>query len=281
MTRYISKYRKLLAFAFLIVALVSCGDEPDKILYKGPAFVFFESAEYVPLLESSSTTFKIPVRVSEPQNEDFTVGYDITPAGAISEIDYRILSPNPITIEAGEYTAYIEVEMIDNEVLDTETRAFDMSITDVSNSKLQKQVRTTLNLEVINDDCSAEIPKIVKWVGTVAIEDVGFASGSAAGAPGSGGSCGGVLILSGEDTFGLGVGGFEIRLVFTQDPVNPTTGTVEVAKDSYFQDENYSAYHYEATGIYNETTKEILLDYIFYDSDGSPAFSGQHYITVP
>lgn len=281
MKRFIT-YKKLFAALLLFVLAASgCGDEPDRILYKGPAFVFFESKDYIPVLESSSATYKVALKVSAPQKNDFTVAYEVQSEGAVSDVDYRIISPNPITMEAGEYVTYIEIEMINNEVIDSETRQFNLIITDISNSSLQKQILTSVNVEVVNDDCLPGIPKITTWVGTVAIEDVGGADGSATGLPGSGGSCGGILVLNGDDVFGFGVGNFEIKLVFTPDAEGSTTGTVLVSKGPYFEDSDYSAYHYAATGTYDEATKEILLDYIFYDDTGAPWFGGQHVISVP
>lgn len=277
----ILNYKRLLAALLFALAAAGCGDEPDRILYKGPAFVFFESKDYIPVLESSATIYKIPLKVSSPQKEDFTVTYEVEPAGAVSEADYRIISPNPITIEAGEFVTYIEIEMIDNDAVESETRAFNLEITDISNSSLERQILTTVNVEIVNDDCSPGIPKIATWVGTVAVEDVGGEEGFAVGLPGPGGSCGGILVLNGDDTFGFGVGNFEIKLVFTRDPEDSATGTIQVAKGPYFEDQAYSAYHYAAMGVYDEVAKEIVLDYIFYDDTGEPWFGGQHYISVP
>lgn len=273
-------YKVLLAFVFALI-LTNCGTEPDRILYKGSDFVFLESGATASILESSPTTLKIPVKVSTPQSEDIDVSFEISADGAVEGIDYELITPSPITIEAGEYTAYIEVEAINNTEYEPESRKFDITITDVSNSSIDKQVRTSISVEVVNDDCPDDVPKIAFWVTNLYVEDVGFAEGAAVGTAGPAGSCGGVLVVTGDDTFAFGVGPMRITLAFTQDSENPTTGTVTVAKGPYFADADYSAYHYEATGVYDEETKEILLDYVFYRNTGAVWFTGQNYIAVP
>lgn len=276
----IIKLKGLLAALFFALAVVGCGDEPDKIEYRGPAFVFIESGSNLALLENSESTLKIPVKISTPQKEDVTVGFEVNADGAVEGIDYTILTPTPITIEAGDYSSFIEIEVIDNAVFESETRKFDITITDLSKSSLDKQVLTSVNVEIVNDDCDADIPKISKWVGTVDIEDAGFGSVSGFASTGPGGSCGGVLVVSDADIVQVGEDS-KIVVVFTQDSGNPTTGTVEVARDRIFTNDEYAGYQYEGSGTYDEDSGEIMIDYTLYRPNGTVWFTGTTIITKP
>lgn len=265
---------------FFALVAASCGNEPDKIEYRGPAFVFIESGSNLALLENSETALQIPVKISTPQKEDVTVGFEIDADGAVEGIDYNVLTPSPITIEAGEYSAFIEIEVIDNSVFESETRKFDITLTDLSKSSLDKQVLTSVNVEIVNDDCEADIPKISKWVGAVDVEDAGFGSVSGFASTGPGGSCGGVLVLSDADIVQVGEDS-RIVIVFTQDSGNPTTGTVEVARDRIFTNDAYAGYQYEGQGTYDEDAREILIDYTLYRPNGTVWFTGTTIITKP
>ncbi|HMV08341.1 MAG TPA: DUF1735 domain-containing protein [Cyclobacteriaceae bacterium] len=275
----IIKHTRWPALFFALVA-ASCGNEPDKIEYRGPAFVFIESGSNLALLENSETALQIPVKISTPQKEDVTVGFEIDADGAVEGIDYNVLTPSPITIEAGEYSAFIEIEVIDNSVFESETRKFDITLTDLSKSSLDKQVLTSVNVEIVNDDCEADIPKISKWVGAVDVEDAGFGSVSGFASTGPGGSCGGVLVLSDADIVQVGEDS-RIVIVFTQDSGNPTTGTVEVARDRIFTNDAYAGYQYEGQGTYDEDAREILIDYTLYRPNGTVWFTGTTIITKP
>jgi hypothetical protein len=267
--------KNFLAFVVFATALLGCGSEPDRIIFSGKDFVFFEASEVVPLLENSADPLEIPVKVSLAQDEDVTVAYTIEENGAIEGIDFEILSPNPITISAGEYETAIEIAVINNEVFETESRTFSITLTEISPS-LDKQVLTSVTVDVVNEDCPAEIPKIVNWIGSLSVEDVGFGASPGTGDAGPDGSCGGVLIMTGDLlAFGLDS---KITLVFTQDSPGSTTGTVEVARDRFFTDDAYAGYQYEASGTYNEATQEIIIDYNFYRPNGTLWFPGTHYI---
>lgn len=261
---------------FVTAIAFSCGNEPEKILFKGPQFVFFEASEVVPLLESSPTVLQIPVKVSLARKDDVTVAYEIVNNNVTEGVDYEILSPNPVTIAAGEYETFIEVEVINNEVFESESRNFTITITDITGASSTPQVLGELTVEIVNDDCPAEIPKIVNWVGDLSVEDVGFGDVPGTGSAGPDGSCGGVLVVEGDLlAFGLNS---RINIVFTQDSEGATTGTVEVARDRFFTDDDFAGYQYEAVGVYDEDTQEILMDYTFYRPNGTIWFTGQHYI---
>ncbi len=271
-----NKFRNILTSMVFIAAMFGCDNEPERILFTGPHFVFLEAPANVPVLENSPTTVKIPVKVSFAQNQPVTISYSVTAAGAVSGIDYNILTPSPLTIPAGQYQTFIEVEPIDNDEFEPQDRSFILELTDVSGG-LEKQVRTQIRVSIINDDCPDEIPKIVNWVGSLDVEDDGYGSVTGTGAAGPDGSCGGVLIVTGDLLqFGLDS---RIILKFTQDSPGSTTGTVEVSRDRFFLDDTYAGYQYEASGTYDEDAQEIIIDYYFYRPNGTLWFPGTHIIT--
>lgn len=273
----IHKSKQFITAALLITVAFSCGNEPDKIIYKGPQFVFIEGAESVPLLENRTKILEIPLKVSLARDEDVSVTYSVENNNVASGVDYNILSPNPIVIPAGEYEVPIEIEVIDNLTIEDVDRGFNITIEDVSGPVNQSQVQSSVNILIVNDDCLPEIPKISNWIGDLAVEDVGFGAVPSIGFAGPDGSCGGMLIVEGDLlNFGLES---RIRIYFTQDAPGSTTGTVTVFRSSFFVDEAYSDYQYKGSGVYDQDTREILIDYTFYDDTGEVWFTGQHYIT--
>lgn len=273
-----NKLRNIIIYMLLIIAITACDNEPERILFTGPDFVFIESSATVPVLENSTSNLKIPVKVSFEQAQDVTVNFTITATGAVAGIDYNLVTASPVTIPAGQYQTFIEIEPIDNDDFEPNERSFTVTITEVGN--LDKQVRTSVKVVVVNDDCPAEIPKIVNWIGNLSAEDIGYGTVAATGEAGPDGSCGGVLVITGGDFIGSGGGDCRIIVKFTQDFEGSTTGTVEVTKGRIFVNDGLAAYHYEGTGTYDEDTGDLYIDYIFYDNVGEIWWTGTNYFKL-
>lgn len=272
-----NRFKNIWASMVLMVFMVACGNEPERILFNGPHFVFLEASANVSLLENSPGTLKIPVKVSLEQAQPVTVSFSIASSGAVAGIDYNLLTESPVTIPAGQYETFIEIEPINNDEFEPEERSFTVTLSETAGD-LETQVRTSVKVSIINDDCPDDIPKIVNWVGDLDVEDDGFGSVPGVGVSGPDGSCGGVLIVSGDLLqFGLDA---RIILKFTQDAPGSTTGTVEVSRDRFFTDDTYAGYQYEAMGTYDEDAQLIIIDYYFYYPDGDLWFPGTHIITT-
>lgn len=105
------------------------------------------------ILESSPETVQAIVEISKAQAQDVTVSYTVTPTGgAVEGVDYRVLSPNPVTIPAGSYSAIIEIEPIDNIVNEEEDRVLQIEITDIS-AGVPVVANQTFSLDLLNNDC--------------------------------------------------------------------------------------------------------------------------------
>ncbi|HEY9009072.1 MAG TPA: hypothetical protein VIM75_23215 [Ohtaekwangia sp.] len=101
-------------FSVLLLLLMSIGCETKQILFKGPYFVrFSETASFAK--ESYTPVIKIEVHNGGPATkEDILINYTIG-GDARENVDYKIISERgTVTIKAGEYFGYIEIQMINN-----------------------------------------------------------------------------------------------------------------------------------------------------------------------
>lgn len=214
------------------------------------------------------------------RSNDIVINYTVSSTDAIEGEDYTVTGDGTITIPAGSSSVTFPVlATIDNDfqqpnrtVTVTLQSAGDIPIGFPGPDGFHKSVR----VNIIDDDCADDIPKISKWIGSITAEDEGFGEYPATGSAGDDGVCGGELIVEG-DILGFGLNA-KIKIVFTQDAEGTPTGEAVVVRDIFFTDPAYSAYEYEAAGTYDEDTKTIVISYLFYDDDGSVWFPGVHII---
>jgi hypothetical protein len=146
-------------FAFIGIFL-SCDEEPEKILFEGPHFVFFESGASLSILESSDEIIEIPVKISLAQSTDVSIQLQITSSSAVENSDFEILSPEELTIEAGEYETLFRFRAINNDVLESEKRIVSVKILSASED-IDVQVLGEVSIEIVNDDCAFDINNFV------------------------------------------------------------------------------------------------------------------------
>lgn len=249
-----------------MVGLSGC-DEQD-FLFTGPHFVSF-TQESISLSENASAPLSTMVQISQTQDFDVQVEFEVSAEGAVEGTDYNVLTTSPVTIPAGSFEAPIQIEPIDNSDFETAARKVTFTITSASND-IGVEVNPTSEINIVNDDCPS---KSNIWWGNVTLVDVGYATTGGTGSANSNGDCD-VLVIEGDL-----IGGAVAAVTYYLTPASDgaSTGTIEAPKGLY--DCCATAYEYEATGTYDETTQTILLDYIFYRADGSVFWTGQTIIT--
>jgi len=153
MKRYILK---LALLALSAGTLISCDE--DTVTYGGTNFVTFDkvaSTRYN-FFENGGVS-KIPVNLAFPKSNDITVTFTVTSTVAVAGVDYNVLSPGSIVIPAGQTTGYIEVEIINNEIMN-DSKTLDITLTSVNDTSVSLGINdvasTFKKFLIINDDCT-------------------------------------------------------------------------------------------------------------------------------
>jgi hypothetical protein len=258
----------------IVIVIFSCDETPDRILYTGPDFVFLDSKPQISLYENQKTPLVISVKVSLAQNTNTNVAFEVIGDNVLPVVDYQVQTGSPVEITRSKYSATISILPVDNNIVQPEKRTITVRIKSVDNPALSVQVVKEVQINLLDDDCPADVPKVSLWVGQVNIQG-GSAStqvGTAEG--GAGGICGGSMVVTGT-FFGSGNPSSAMTIIMKQNTSIPQTGFASVVRFPLF-----STYEYEASGSYDETGKVISLNYTVYDtSDNTFLLTGTHIIT--
>jgi hypothetical protein len=265
--------RNILTLA-LVLTFATCSEEPERILYTGPDFVFLDSKPQLSLYENQKTPLSIPVKVSLSQSSNTNVTFEVIGDNVLSGSDYQLQTASPVLISHDKFGATISILPVDNNIVQPEKRTITIRIKSTDNPALSIQVVKEVQINLLDDDCPPTVPKVSLWVGQVNIQggssstEVGTAEG------GSGGICGGSMVVVGK-FFGSGLPESTMTIILRQSTLNSQTGTASVVRFPLF-----STYEYEASGNYDEVGKSISLNYSVYDtSDNTFLLTGTHIIT--
>lgn len=260
----------------VILIAVGCSTEPDKVIFEGPQFVFFESEPNVPVLENVPDPLTIPVKVSLAQKQNVSVAFEVIGEGAVPESDYKVISSSPVLITAGLYSSDINIKILNNEVRQKEKRIIRLKITSVTPEELTAQVTKEVLIEIQDDDCANDVPQASNWIGDLTIRD-GSVTAAGKGAAGAGGICGGSIVVDGN-FFGAQNPKSKMTINLIQKVLGSKSGIANVIRFKLF--EGSDRYEYEASGTYTETGQTITLNYSLFDTqDATKNFSGTHIIT--
>lgn len=262
--------------SILLLSLFACDTEPEKTIFAGPQFVFFESEPNVPVLENVSAPLTIPLKVSLAQKQNVSVTFEVIGEGAVPDSDYKVISTSPLQITAGLYSTDINIKILNNEVRQKEKRIIRLRITSVSPEELTAQVTKEVLIEIQDDDCANDVPQASNWIGDLSIRD-GSSTTSGKGTAGAGGICGGSIVVDGN-LFGNNNPKSKITINLIQKVLGSENGIANVIRFKLFSGND--RYEYEASGTYTETGQTITLNYTLYDTqDAANNFNGTHIIT--
>jgi hypothetical protein len=261
MMRGMKSQAKIIIAIIGLLSLFRCDQSADKILYNGPAFVFMDTKETIPLYENQKTPLKIPVKVSSAQSENTQVTFEVVGDNVLLNSDYKIQTTSPVEITRAKYETNILVQPVDNSFIQPESRTITIRIKSVNNPKLQIQVVKEVTINLLDDDCAPTVPKVSIWVGDLNVSS-GGSSATGTGEGGVGGICGGSLVVTAK-LFGSSNPSTTMTILMTQNPTSPTRGTASVIRFPAFgADSPLKDYQYEASGAYDETAKTITLNFI-------------------
>jgi hypothetical protein len=270
-----NQFGKLAVMATML-AFIRCDESPDKITYKGPAFVFFDSKEQVSLYENQKTALKIPVKVSSAQNDNTQVTFEVIGDNVLINSDYKVQTASPVEITRGKYETSVSILPVDNSFIQPETRTITIRIKSVNNPNLSVQVVKEVQINLLDDDCGPTVPKVGIWVGSVNVSS-GSSSSTGTAEGGVGGICGGSLVVTAK-FFGDTNPTSTMTILLTQNATSPTRGLASVVRFPLFG--AGSQYEYDASGAYDETAKSITLNYSVHDTtDPTFLITGTHIIT--
>jgi len=257
MKKYIKHLVLLTAFVSM---LTSC--EEDTVTYNGKNFVSLNSVASTRLnFRENAGTSEIPVNIAFARSTDLVVNYTLTSEVAQTGVHYNDLTGGSVTIPAGETSANIRIQVIDNEDIDASKPLF-LTLTDVSDSDVSLGLTDRGSIYkrflIVNNDCTTNFDI---WVGALKIT-MDAAVTDATGDFNEDGECN-ILLVDGV-LHPNGAPDAPITFTFTPSSPNSPTGTI-VALEQIYQAGGYTqagvAYDikYSATGTYNETTKTINI----------------------
>ncbi|MBY0432554.1 MAG: hypothetical protein K2U26_00425, partial [Cyclobacteriaceae bacterium] len=190
--------------------------------------------------------------------------------------DYRVLTVSPAEIERGKYNASISILPINNNIIQPEKRTIIIKILGVDNPELGVQVIKEVQINLLDDDCPPTVPKVSIWTATGSVTIQGQSTATGTAEAGAAGICGGTLVVKGK-FFGDNNAETSAIIILTQNASAPTRGFASVVRFPLF--EGGTRYDYEASGTYDETTKNITLNFTVYDTTDKTQFTGTHVIT--
>lgn len=142
---------------FLILVLLTFSCETERIIFKGPYHVRFTDIALIEK-ESYSKPLKIEVHnVGPALDQNIIISYSIQ-GSAREGVDFVIVSESrSVTIEAGEYFGYIEMQLINNanNILRSQDVIFTLNTVNTSSLRVGQSeggIGKAFKL-TINDDC--------------------------------------------------------------------------------------------------------------------------------
>ena len=267
---------KYIFFTVASLTLWTCSQTPDRILYTGPDFVFFDSKAQISIYENQKTALLLPLKVSLAQKDNVQVSFEVIGDNVLAGTDYKVQTTSPVQIVRSQYSATIGILPVDNNIIQTEKRTITVRIKSVDNPNLSPQVITEIQINLLDDDCLPTVPKVSIWVGSVNVQG-GSSTVTGTGEGGAGGICGGTLSVTAK-FFGSNNPSSTMTIILTQNDTNPTKGFSSVVRFPLFT--GSTRYEYEASGTYDENGKNITLNYSVYDTtDNTFLVTGTHIIT--
>jgi hypothetical protein len=264
---------KYSALTFMLFVLNACFDDPGTDVLLEEKFVSFKTS--TAQIREPDLAGSAMIDLSYVSSEDVLVTYEIEELGAIEGIDYEIVSPNPLVIPAGSFGAELEVAVTDNTTFEPNARQFKVTITSVSGGVVA-QGNSSITFTVVNNDCQANTSV---WYGNISLYDVGYATTLGTGSANATGDCN-ILQVAG-DVSGAGVATV-VLVYFTPTTPGATSGTVNVPSQNGIN--GSTRYKYEGTGVYDEVTGVLLINYKFSDTvapTGGNNWTGQMEIKKP
>jgi hypothetical protein len=197
----------------------------------------------------------------------------VSEENAVEGIDYEI-PQTLIVIPAGEYVGTLLFESIDNDGFDA-ARRVRLTINQIEGGSIESSAENTVTVTILNDDCPVNTSI---WAGEIPADEEGYPY-LAFLSPNEAGDCD-VLLYGNIGDYGYLGTLKSVTMSFTPDSDEATFGTVVIPKQTLgIVSDGAGGYtgsgerSVEGSGVYDESTKLIIIDLTFTFGSGGLWYS--------
>lgn len=248
-------------WCWVLLFFAACSEDAEPVIEQEEITIFFDSESKIEVKENDPTEIVIPIRISLSQEEAITVTYELIGQEVVSDSDFTLLSENPLIIPAGSTEASVRIRINDNNIVQPEDRNIYLRFRSIDKDFVKTAVPKEVVISIEEDDCLASISDVRIWIGSLTIQSSNE-SLDGTGEENSNGICSGSFNVKGKFV-GDQNPESTLTVILEQDPLVTSKGVATVNRTKLF--DFTSQYEFEATGTYDETTKKITLNYLFYD----------------
>lgn len=252
-------------WCWVLLFFAACSEDAEPVIEQEEISIFFDSESKIEVKENDPTEIVIPIRISLSQEEAITVTYELIGQEVVSDSDFTLLSENPLIIPAGSTETAVRLRINDNNIVQPEDRNIYLRFRSIDKDFVKTAVPKEVLISIEEDDCAASISDVTLWIGPLTIQS-GNETLEGTGAENSSGICSGSFNVKGKFV-GDQNPESTLTVILEQNSVVTSKGTASVDRTKLF--DFTSQYEFEATGTYDETTKKITLNYLFYDLNNS------------
>lgn len=249
----------------ILLFAVGCSSDPEPVIKKEEITIFFNAQSKLSVREDIQDEVIIPIKISLSQETPIVVTYETIGQEVVKDSDFVILSDNPLVIPAGSSEASVRIKIIDNDVVQPEDRNIYLRFRSIDQSHVKVAVPKEVVIAIKEDDCAANVSNVNVWIGSLTFQSEGTTS-TGTGSENSAGICSGTFNVKGKFV-GSENPESTLTIRLTQNLEISTKGSASITRTKLFS--FTSQYEVEATGVYDELTKKITLNYSIFDLNNS------------
>ncbi|MEQ9412479.1 MAG: hypothetical protein RIF39_01540 [Cyclobacteriaceae bacterium] len=234
-----------------LILVAACSEDPEPEIKQEEITIFFDSESKIEIKENDDTEIVIPIKISLSQEEPITVTYELIGQEVVNGSDFTLLSENPLIISAGSTQTLVRIRINNNEIVQPEDRNIYLRFRTIDKDYVNIAVPKEVTISIEEDDCSLDTSDVNIWIGPLIIQSNNESLGGT-GTENSNGLCSGTFNVKGKFV-GDQNPESTLTVALVQDPINPTVGMATISRTKLF--DFTSQYEFEATGTYDEVTK--------------------------
>lgn len=278
-------FKYLMVLSISSALFVSCDDDIQDTTFKtfdDFAFVSLKGNDATLTVQEDAGSVSIPVTLSTALSTDTQVSLQVTDSTAVSGADFSFANTT-ITIPAGSTEGNFVLNVVNDDefneskVFSIELRTNDANVAAGLSGNLATFKKTVV---IVNDDCPT---RYNLWFGALSIEDVGYGSTPGSGSATPSGTCDVLRVVNDLPAIGGATANlnYDIRLIpfsegDTQGEAIVDRVLARAAAQTHATLGVLDAV-YEANGFYDETTREITLEYTVLARNSAGTIVGTFY----
>jgi len=142
------KIEKFIAGAVLVLLFQACSKDDTNSVDT----VEFSSTSQT--IAESAGTIKLPIMITKALNSSVQLYFDFSGTAAMNG-DYQVLTPSPITINSGETTAFISLQVIDDSIIESSETIVVKLVASGSGLSLSSDTTKTIYTITVTDNDTA------------------------------------------------------------------------------------------------------------------------------